>query len=46
MQMGYKAWELMKKLMKNNNEIQPVEFVPYQKHLANDIAVAPEDQFS
>lgn len=45
-QMGYKSWELMKKLMKDKSTVQPVEFVPYQKHLANDIAIAPEEQFS
>lgn len=45
-QMGYKAWELMKKLIKDKNTVQAVEFIPYQKHLANDIAVAPEDKFN
>jgi DNA-binding LacI/PurR family transcriptional regulator len=45
LQIGCKSWELMKKLIKDKTNVQPVEYVPYQKHMANDIAVSPENQF-
>jgi hypothetical protein len=35
----------MKKLIKDKTNVQPVEYVPYQKHMANDIAISPENQF-